>query len=95
MTYDFHPVARQELEIAVSYYDSIDRQLGDGFLDEFERTVDRIIKFPEAWASLSKNTRRCRMNGFPYGIVYRVQKQQILILAVMHLQRKPNYWKNR
>jgi hypothetical protein len=54
MTYDFHPVARLELEIAVSYYDSIDRQLGDGFLDEFERTVNRIIKFPEAWVSLSK-----------------------------------------
>lgn len=73
MEYDFHPDARRELEDAVNYYDSINRELGDAFLDEIERSLERIIKFPDAWVTLSPNTRRCRTTGFPYGIVYQVR----------------------
>ena len=95
MEYDFHPNARLELEDAVAYYDNINRELGDAFLDEFERTLERITKFPNAWAQLSPNTRRSRTVGFPYGIVYQVRNERILVVAVMHLQRQPNYWADR
>jgi len=32
---------------------------------------------------------------FPYGVVYRKTPSVIRILAVMHLMRKPGYWKER
>jgi plasmid stabilization system protein ParE len=95
MTYDFHPDAKRELKDAVAYYDNISRELGDAFIEEVEQTLDRIQKFPEAWPQLSKNTRRCRTLSFPYGIVYQIKNQRILVVAVMHLQRKPNYWSDR
>lgn len=95
MTYDFHPDAKRELEDAVAYYDNINREVGDAFVEEVERILERIVEFPEAWSKLSDNTRRCRTNGFPYGIVYQVAKGRILVIAVMHLQRKPNYWIDR
>jgi hypothetical protein len=31
MAYSFHPEAERELEDAVAYYDSINRELGDTF----------------------------------------------------------------
>ncbi|KAM3101049.1 type II toxin-antitoxin system RelE/ParE family toxin [Phormidesmis sp. 146-12] len=95
MRYDFHPDAQRELQEAVDYYDGINQELGDAFLDEVERSLERIVKFPEAWAQLSINTRRCRTVGFPYGIVYQIRGDRILIVAFMHLQRKPNYWTDR
>ena len=95
MAYDFHPDAKRELKDAVAYYDNISRELGDAFIEEVEQTLDRIQKFPEAWPQLSKNTRRCRTLSFPYGIVYQIKNQRILVVAVMHLQRKPNYWSDR
>lgn len=95
MHYDFHPDAQRELQAAVDYYDAINQELGDAFLDEVERSLERIVKFPEAWAQLSINTRRCRTVGFPYGIVYQIQGDRILVVAFMHLQRKPNYWADR
>lgn len=58
MTYDFHPNAKRELEDAVAYYDNINSELGDAFLDEIESTLERIAKFPKAWPELSANTRR-------------------------------------
>jgi plasmid stabilization system protein ParE len=95
MACEFHPEARRELFEAVAYYDDINLDLGNRFIREVEQTLERIEQFPQAWSSLSANSRRCRLNGFPYGIVYQVEPQRITILAVMHLQRKPNYWRDR
>ncbi|MCC5628184.1 type II toxin-antitoxin system RelE/ParE family toxin [Nostoc sphaeroides] len=95
MAYDFHPDAKKELDDAVAYYDNISREMGDAFLAEVELAISRIEQFSEAWTQLSKNTRRCRVASFPYGIIYAIREQQILIVAVMHLQHQPNYWTNR
>lgn len=95
MFLEFDPNAQIELEQATSYYDSINRQLGNSFIDAVERTLNRIVQFPNAWTPMLQNARRCHVNGFPYGIVYRVRGDRIQILAVMHLQRKPNYWIDR
>jgi plasmid stabilization system protein ParE len=95
MAYEFHPDAQKELEDAVSYYDNISYELADAFITEVERTISRVEQFPEAWSQLSKNARRCRTNSFPYAIVYSIRAQGILVVAVMHLQRQPNYWVDR
>lgn len=95
MLYDFHPDAKRELGDATAFYDSINYEIADQFITEVERTISRIEQYPEAWSQLSSNARRCRVANFPYGIVYSIKGQKILIIAVMHLQRKPNYWSNR
>jgi plasmid stabilization system protein ParE len=95
MFLEFDPNSQRELEEAASYYDSISRKLGNSFVEAVERTLNRIVQFPEAWTPIVENARRCHIDGFPYGIVYRVYGENIQILAVMHLQRKPNYWVNR
>ncbi|NJN59623.1 MAG: type II toxin-antitoxin system RelE/ParE family toxin [Leptolyngbyaceae cyanobacterium SL_5_9] len=95
MACEFHPEAKRELFDIVAYYDSINLDLGNQFIQEVEQTLERIEQFPQAWASLSKNSRRCRLTSFPYGIVYQIAPQGIMVLAVMHLQRKPNYWSDR
>jgi len=32
-------------------------------------------------------------NGFPHGILYRVEAQEILVLAVFHPKQDPERWK--
>ncbi len=70
--------------------------MGDAFLDEFDRTLERIQRFPKAGSLLSANTRYCRIGRFPYSIIYQIQEEEtLLIVAVMHWQRQPLYWQNR
>ena len=95
MNYTFHPHAEKEIEEIENYYDSIREVLGNRFRDEIEMTILRILKFPNGWQPLSPIVRRCRLNGFPYGIIYRVKSEEIRLLAVMHLHRKPDYWTDR
>jgi hypothetical protein len=94
-TFHFHPAARQELDDAVSYYDSVQPGLGLEFLEEAYATIQRVLDYPEAWATLSTNTRRCLMNRFPYGVIYQKRADAVLVVAITHLSRKPGYWKGR
>jgi plasmid stabilization system protein ParE len=95
MNYTFHPHAEKELEQIENHYDSIRKGLGNRFRDEIQTTISRILKFPNGWPQMSGNVRRCRLNSFPYGIIYRVKPREIRVLAVMHHRREPDYWTHR
>lgn len=95
MKYSFLPPAVSELQEAIDYYNHQQEGLGTEFRDEVYRTVGRILEYPNAWARLSRRTRRCRTHCFPYGLVYGMVGDMVLILAVAHLSREPMYWKNR
>lgn len=90
----FLPPAKAELADATSYYNMQSEGLGYEFAAEVKRTLERIVQYPDAWFKLSKRTRRCRTNRFPYGVIYQVRKETILIVAVMHLSREPGTWKS-
>jgi len=95
MTYLFHPEAELELNIAVDYYEECKVNLGAEFAYEIQKTIQRILEFPTAWQKLDAEIRRCLTNRFPFGVIYYQKDDKIIILAIMQLQRKPNYWKER
>ncbi|MBW1868530.1 MAG: type II toxin-antitoxin system RelE/ParE family toxin [Deltaproteobacteria bacterium] len=91
----FLEIAQIELDEAIEYYNYEVSGLGEEFLTEVLNALDRIGEFPEAWHPCSKRTRRCQTRRFPYGIIYQARKEEILIIAVANLHRKPDYWKER
>lgn len=57
--------------------------------------MDRVARNPEAWHPLGDGVRRCRLSRFPYGLIYAIDKDDIVVLAVAHLHRRPDYWRDR
>jgi toxin ParE2 len=70
-------------------------KLAQDFLDQVHLAIDRIQTFSKAWQPVSSSVRRCRLKRFPYGLVYKSSASGVLILAVMHLRRAPEYWAYR
>lgn len=58
-------------------------------------TIEQIVACPEAWVILEEEVRKCLTRRFPYGVLYTKEPEGIFILAVMHLHRDPDYWKNK
>jgi hypothetical protein len=95
MNVEFLVPAETEFFEAIGYYNGESEGLGYEFAAEVKRTIGRILEYPNAWTQLSKRTRRCRTNRFPYGVIYQVRDDMILIVAIMHLHRDPQSWKDR
>ena len=95
VTYRFLAPANKDLAVAMDYYENAVPGLGLEFLDEMERTVNRILMQPEAWTRISLHHRRCRARRFPYGVIYSVEGGEVVIAAVMDLRRHPDSWKDR
>lgn len=95
MLVEFLKVAESEFVEAVDYYNEQSEGLGYEFAAEVKRTIDRIIQYPDAWPKLSARTRRCRTHRFPYGVIYQISEDRILIIAIMHMHRNPEAWRSR
>jgi len=95
LKYSFHPDAEREFNAAIDYYNDLQYGLGLEFAQEVHASIENILSFPKAWSPLSKNTRRCLTNRFPYGVIFQITRDHIFIIAIMQLNRKPQYWENR
>ncbi len=87
--------AQAELDEAIAWYAEQAPGLGDAFLIEALKSIKLIEQFPQAWHPLTPQIRRCRLKRFPYSVVYTLDGSEILVLAVAHQHRKPNYWRSR
>ena len=90
-----HPEADGELEAAARWYEERQPGLGDDFLDDFELTLKHIISDPLRPRLIRGENRKLNFNRFPYAVVYELQKDVLFVKAVMHLHRRPFYWKHR
>jgi ParE toxin of type II toxin-antitoxin system, parDE len=88
-------IAQKELDSAIEFYDAQRQGLGNDFLSEVLEAFDRIRNFPFAWPPFHKNTRRCIVSRFPYGIIYFMEENVVLVVAISHLHREPEYWIGR
>jgi plasmid stabilization system protein ParE len=93
--HSFHAAAEVEPNQAVDYDNACRPNLGWEFAAEIQAAIQNITAHPETWTPLSKRARRCLVRRFPYGVVYERRGDLIRIIAVMHLNRQPGYWRNR
>ncbi|TKJ37985.1 plasmid stabilization protein [candidate division LCP-89 bacterium B3_LCP] len=87
--------AEEELFDAASYYNAQADGLGDDFIAKVESVVHRIAENPRSGKIVRGEIRRYLIRRFPFGILYRIDPEEIVIIAVMHLRRRPGYWKRR
>jgi len=95
VTVRFLAEAEAELATAVAHYDALLPGLGAELALEVRDGLARIKEYPKAWQLFGRRARRYRLSRFPYGLVYAELQSEIVVLAIMHLHRKPDYWKER
>jgi plasmid stabilization system protein ParE len=57
--------------------------------------IDQIVEFPESAPVIRSEVRGKIISRFPYTLMYRVEDDIILVLAVAHQKQRPEYWIDR
>ena len=96
MRIEYHPAIEGELAEIRDYYNERSRNLGEDFINEFERQVLRIAAMPSRWMVVRGDTQRALMKRFPYLILFRVVNDTVIrITVIKHERRHPAYGMNR
>ena len=95
MNIRFLSFADREVEDAVRWYEEQDESLSRLFLDELDRIVRLIRLYPLIATQVEPEIRRFLFAHFPYSLVYGIDHETIVIIAVAHQHQKPRYWADR
>jgi len=88
-------LAQRELDDAVAWFNEQAAGSGQEFLDELDRAVRRVLTFPMSCPEIEPGMRRCLLARFSYGLIYGMDGETLIVVAVAHLHRKPRYWVDR
>mgnify|MGYP003462549314 FL=1 len=98
--FEFHPEALAEFDADVDWYDEREFGLGGRFADEVRLAIKAACDSPQAWTKWPEwdrypTVRSTGVEAFPYRVVYFVEAERLVIVAVSHSKRRPRYWQDR
>jgi len=87
--------ALADVEGAITWYSQQGSTLGERFLADFNRVLSWVEENPFLYAERYRGVRRAGFPDFPYGLFFRVQGQNIDVIAVTADARNPAVWQRR
>lgn len=91
----YHEAAEVELLNEIGYLELRAKGLGRRFFAEVCRAENLIAQFSESAEEIRPGIRKRLLRKFRYSLIYSREKDSLLILAVAHHSRRPEYWVGR
>ena len=99
MTARFLPAAMLELESASGYYETVSPRLGRAFRQTVRSGIEAIENHHRIGPSVNADTetilRNYFLGRFPYRMIYTIEANEILVVALAHQHRRSDYWRGR
>jgi toxin ParE1/3/4 len=90
-----HPEADIEGIEAAGYIASDDVHEGELFKEALENAVMWACREPLIFRCFEDDFRKVKVGKFRYALVFRIRGDEVQVLAVAHMSRRPGYWKQR
>jgi len=95
MRVDVRPQAEDEIDRAAAWYERENSGLGTSFTHAVLSALSSIAEQPSACTRVGKGARRFVMQRFPYVIIYREERDAVVVYACIHSHRDPRHWQRR
>lgn len=83
------PRAEAEVNDAAGWYASRNPSSAVKFTDAFQVALTRLGENPFPYQIVQDQMRRAPLRGFPYGLLYIVEEQAVVVLSCFHASRDP------
>jgi len=87
--------AQDDLFDAVRFFEQREPGLGGDFLDDLELAITDVCEHPRRWTRIRHTVRKRSLRKFPFGMIYAILDDVILIIAIADLRRGPKWWRER
>ena len=84
--------ARAELLHETKYYEEKREGTGKRFRESVNASFALIARFPSGGAPGPAGTRKTKIKGFPFTVIYREEETQVVVFAIAPDRQQPGYW---
>lgn len=91
----FSAAAQAEVREASRFYAERSPALAERFSAELDAAISRIAGSPTTWPMVSPRLRRYVLRRFPYIVLFRPDRDAVLVAAVAHQRQDPAGWRDR
>ena len=81
--------SKEDLDIAIAWYEKQRRGLGFEFLDCVEIAIKSIVRSPELYRIYYSQFRGCLVRRFPFTIFYTIEENEIIVHSVFDSRQDP------
>jgi len=78
-----------EMDNAFEWYEDQREGLGDELIEEIESCYEYLRINPQRYSYINPLYRRIKTNRFPYILVYEIEGNDVIIISIRHIKRKP------
>lgn len=89
------PLALFDLDEAAKWYNYQKQGLGNEFLIEANISIEKLKGNPYAFRIVFDPVRRFVLKRFPYKILFHVEREEIIVIGIVHHKRSSRYLKRR
>ena len=87
--------ARAEFLAELAFYHRAEPGLGRRFAFAVHAAISRAVRYPSSGYEIDHGIRRVLVAGFPHAVVYATRDRELIVFAIAHTRREPNYWRKR
>lgn len=87
--------AEEEYTQSLLWYAERDMEAARAFDAGFDLTLKEIAADPARFPACDEHHRFVLIRRFPFRVIFRIVDESILIIAVAHTSRSPDYWTSR
>ena len=101
LPFTLHPLAEADVLAAWEWYEQQQPGLGDRFVAAAGAAIASACHWPNAGAPAIHDgsgdvvERKVATAGFPYAVRYRATAEQLIVMAVYHQRRRPDFGADR
>jgi len=87
------PAAEAELSEAAAWYAKDNPQAAKRFNDAYEAALVTLAENPHQYQIVDGDLRRAPLARFPYGLLYWIEPNTVVIASCFHGRRDPERWR--
>lgn len=95
LQYRYASAAEDEVAQSILFYRDISFDLARDFVRELDQIIDLLRSSPKIGTPLDFGFRKFPLKKFPFSLYYEIRVDVLVIVAVGHHSRQPDYWKSR
>lgn len=93
MDFEWEPTPAMEVKRLVCNFAAESPDRAENFVSALDGARKRILLNPELPREIEPGYRKCRLDRFPYSLIYVIEGEIIWVIAFVHNSRHHDYWK--